>query len=354
MSKIPTEIETNGSSLANMPNADKLKLPLSWMALSLKYCGISIDDVKHWYWCVSPIYDDKGRVHLFCSRWRKSRKGMALWFTHSEIVHFVGDTPAGEFKYVETVLSNDNLANKTWQRSPHNPQIFKFGDTYALVYIVQDMRKTSHSMKIGLMYSNSLNGKWKFAGKDGIVLQESNNPEHWTYNSCIGVDNPTMAQIQGKFYIFFKAGKTQNKHMHYGYAVSDTLVGDYTMCREPKMDNIHYVEDANAFSVDDRNYLLTTDNYGENSGIFGAGILWELKDGCFRLKDAAIGYGVLSNYIELPRKTTYCEHDKSGKLERPGVLLKDGVPQYLYGCTRTSVTGSKKSQCYVLKIEKFE
>ena len=80
------------------------------------------------------------------------------------------------------------------------------------------------------------------------------------------------------------------------------------MCNAPKMDNIHYIEDATAFQQSGKTYLLTTDKFGKNTGIFGAGILWEMKN---------------------------------------------GIPEYFYGCTRADVNGSGKSQCYVFKIHKF-
>lgn len=335
----------------NAVPADKLKMPVSELARGLEYRGISVTDSEHWYWCVSPIYDAQGRVHLFCSRWPVSREGMGLWFTQSEIAHFVGDTPEGPFEYVETVLSNDNLANRSWQRSPHNPQIFQFGDTYALLYIIQDTRAKKCAMKTGLMVSESLNGPWTFAGDNGIVVQPSKDPNHWTYNSCTGAENPTMAKIGDTYYIFFKAGRAQNGEMHYGYATSKNITGPYQMCDEPKMDNISYVEDACCFQQDGRTYLLTTDNFGKNTGVFGAGILWEMKDGTFRRVDAKIGFGVLSDYASIPRGATFYDRDRSGKLERPGILMCDGRPEYLYGCTRTDVRGSGKSQCYVFKIK---
>lgn len=46
----------------------KIKMPFSDMALNLEYKGISVTDDDHFYWCVSPIYDEMNRVHLFCSR----------------------------------------------------------------------------------------------------------------------------------------------------------------------------------------------------------------------------------------------------------------------------------------------
>lgn len=331
-----------------------VKLPFSDLALNLEYKGISVTDADYWYWCVSPIYDEENRVHLFCSRWPKTDKGMALWFTHSEIVHFVGNSPEGPFEYIETVLSNENLPCSEWQASPHNPQIYKFGDTYALIYIIQDKRVKSGGMKTGLMLSASLYGPWRFAGKDGVVVKESTDKNHWTYNSKTGAENPAMTKIDDTYYIFFKAGKGQNKHMHYGYATSKNIDGPYVMCDEPKMDNIHYVEDATAFQQEGKVYLLTTDNFGKNSGIFGAGILWEMRNGYFKRENAKIGFGVLSDYTDLPKCTTFYDNEHSTKLERPGVLMKNGKPEYLYGCTRADVLGSGKSQCYVLKINNME
>lgn len=328
----------------------KVKMPFSRMALNLEYKGISVTDDEHWYWCVSPIYDEENRVHLFCSRWPRTKKEMAIWFTQSEIVHFVGDSPEGPFEYVETVLSNKNLPCPEWQTSSHNPQIYKFDNVYALVYIVQDKRVKKGGMKTGLMLSDSLNGPWHFATEDGIVVRESQAQGHWTYHSITGTENPAMTKTDDTYYIFFKAGKAQNKKMHYGYATSKNIEGPYIICDEPKMDNIHYIEDATAFRQDGKTYLLTTDNFGKNTGIFGAGILWEMKDGYFKRENAKIGFGVLSDYINLPKSTTFYDNDRSTKLERPGVLMKNGKPEYFYGCTRADVYASGKSQCYVFKI----
>lgn len=183
------------------------------MSLHLEYKGISVSDQDHWYWCVSPIYDETNRVHLFCSRWPKTDQGMALWFTESEIAHFIGDSPEGPFTYVETVLSNSNLPRPDWQAAPHNPQIYKFDDLYALIYIIQDKRVKKGGMKIGLMLSKSLNGPWHFASEDGVVVAESHDKHHWTYHSKTGTENPAMAKIGDTFYIFFKAGRAQNKTM---------------------------------------------------------------------------------------------------------------------------------------------
>jgi len=336
----------------NSAYGKELKLPYSLLALSLTYEGITVDDPEHWYWCVSPILDQEGKTHLFCSRWPAEDR-MDGWFNKSEIVHFIGDTPTGPFEYLETVLCNENLPDKTWQLSPHNPQIYQFGEDYALIYIVQDTRMPPKklSMKTGLMYSKSINGPWKFAGNDGIVVQQVTDDEsHWTYFSHLGTDNPAMTKIEDTYYIFFKSGQQANDTMHYGYATSKKLEGPYRMCDKPKMDNIHYIEDATCFQVNGNVYLLTTDNFGVNSGIFGAGILWKMKDGEFKLSDAQIGFGVLSDYAKIPECTTFYDNKTSGKFERPGVLMINEKPAYFYGCTRTNILGTGKNGCYVLKI----
>lgn len=76
-----------------------------------------------------------------------------------------------------------------------------------------------------------------------------------------------------------------------------------------------------------------------------------MKDGYFKRENAKIGFGVLSDYTELPNGTTFYDNDRSTKLERPSILVKNGRPEYLYGCTRADVLGSGKSQCYVFKIK---
>ena len=70
----------------------------------------------------------------------------------------------------------------------------------------------------------------------------------------------------------------------------------------------------------------------------------------FKRENAKIGFGVLSDYINLPKSTTFYDNDRSTKLERPGVLMKNGKPEYFYGCTRADIYASGKSQCYVFKI----
>ena len=131
------------------------------------------------------------------------------------------------------------------------------------------------------------------------------------------------------------------------------------MCDAPITDNVSYLEDAQAFSVDGKYYLLTTDNLGGNSGGWGYLILWESEDGkSFRRADAQIAMGTVFDYWKTPadreelmKTPGLFVRCASGKLERPAVLMKKGKPAYLYGVADVNVNGGKVSEPYVFSVK---
>jgi hypothetical protein len=329
-----------------------LKMPYSTLALNMNYIGLARGlDPNYFHWCVSPIDDDQGKTHLFLSRW-PARLGMAGWSTQGELAHYVGNSAEGPFTHVDTVLDNTTVPS-SWMVSPHNVRIKKIDDTYVIVYIVQDSRVgNQRGQKIGLLISSSLGGPWTPVGPGGVAVQPSANPSSWAYNGLLGVDNPDIDKVNGKYYIYFKSGPAMNGSMHYGYAESVTLTGTYVISDAPQMDNIDYIEDATAFSWNGYEYLLTTDNFGTNTGIFGAGILWRAdapnSPGPFRMANARIGFGVLSDYTAIPSGATY-NYTQWDKFERPAVLMRNGKPAYFYGADSCNVSGAKVTGTYILR-----
>ena len=79
-----------------------------------------------WNWGMAPIYDEKGKLHVFMSAIPNSGK----WTTQSKILHFTAETPEGPYTFIDTTFSSNS-------RTFHNPQISKVGDTYVLVYITK-------------------------------------------------------------------------------------------------------------------------------------------------------------------------------------------------------------------------
>nr|WP_315399319.1 glycoside hydrolase family protein [uncultured Sphingobacterium sp.] len=338
---------------------ESTKLPYTKMALTAKLMDTAVSDPKWFNWCISPIMGKDGKVHIFEARWPAEQGDEGWKGRDAEIAHFVGERPEGPFTYVNTVLKTSDFPNPAKMWAPHNPRVSYVDGKYILLYIYQT-KENDHIMHTGMMIADDLNGPWKFAGKhDGMMVKNSTDPKHWTYQGVTGTENPTFMKIGKKYYIYFKSGTPTQRKARYGYAVADQLEGPYTMSEQPITDNIDYIEDAVAFHADGNYYLLTTDNYGTNTGVFGDLILWKSKTGLsFKLADAKIGMGTILDYWGTPADHKkllgtpgHYEHSSSGKLERPAVLLIDGKPAYFYSTAGLNISGGKFSENYVFKID---
>ncbi len=329
-----------------------LALPYSSLALNMNFIGLAEGlDPDFFHWCVSPIDDDLGKTHLFLSRW-PAELGMGGWSTSGELAHYVGDSAEGPFTYVDTVLDNATVPSD-WMVSPHNVRIKKIDDTFVIVYIVQDSRVGNQTgQRIGMLVSSSLAGPWTAVGNGGVVVEPSTDSNNWAYDGLLGVDNPDVDKVNGKYYVYFKAGPAMNGTMHYGYAESMALTGPYVISSAAQTDNTDYLEDATAFAWNGYEYLLTTDNFGTQTGIFGAGILWRADSpgspGPFQLSNAQIGFGVLSDYTTIPDIATF-NYTSWDKFERPAVLMRNGKPAYFYAADSCNVSGAKVTGTYILR-----
>jgi hypothetical protein len=353
-------VHVDGSStIVRDPVAIARKAPvtrLSAMATGMEWIGKAVDDPEYNVWCTSPIMGPDEKVHLFCSRIPK-KYGFA-WTTHCEIAHYTGDRPEGPFRFVDVAIPSNPGAS--WNNSVHNPAIARSGNKYVLLYITFDHRKDSpwlggETPGCGKMYTcmavaDSLNGPWTKLGKDGMIIEPSTDPNHWTYQTW-SLDNPTFLEYRDKYYIYFKGGKHQGES-HYGYAVSDKLDGPYQLGDQPCTDNINYIEDATAFIWDGKTYLLTNDNYGTHTGTPGAGILWKSETPTnFRLADAEIGFLRTSDYCKNVDKSKARNiYGDTLKFERPGILMIDGKPAYFYGPSGVNLDGNDHTCSYVMKI----
>lgn len=336
------------------------KLPYSSFALTARFVGSAIAETDWYNWCISPIQGKDGKIHIFSSRW-PADEGMDGWYKeNAQIAHFIGDRPEGPFTYLNTIISTSTLPDQATMSAPHNPRVVEVDNKYVLIYICQNPSEGGRQ-RVGMMIADKLEGPWRFAGENGgIMVAASVDPNHWTYNAAIGADNPTFLKIKNKYYIYYKCGTPNHMDAKYGYAVSDKLEGPYVMCDAPITDNVSYIEDAQAFKYKDKYYLLTTDNLGGNTGIYGDLILWQSKTGLeFKLEDAKIAMGNIFDYWGTPEDHRKLEQnypnrfirDLSGKLERPAILLINGKPAYLYAVADVNINGSSASESYVFKIE---
>ncbi len=342
-----------GNAQTQDPDAVNAGAPVTTLApetADMTWIGKAVDDPDYYVWCTSPIQSDDGKIHLFCSRWPK-KHGMGGWMTHSEIAHYVGKKPEGPFRFHD--LAIPAKPDAPWLNSIHNPFIGKVGNKYLLLFISFDRRPGGDGkMLTALATAKSLNGPWKLEGDKGLMFKPSPDPKHWTYKAW-AMDNPAFIAdpVSGKYFIYFKASP-QQRDSRYGYAVADKLEGPYTLSDAPCTDNKDYIEDANAFMIGKKYYLLTNDNYGTHTGKGGRGILWASDTPTdFKLADAKIGFLNTTDYAK-NIDTSRASHLYGGafKFERPGILMLAGKPAYFYGPSGVNLDGDDHTCSYVMKI----
>jgi len=328
-----------------------------------EFAGIAVEEPGYTIWGTSPIRGEDGTVHLFVARWPCELNVDPGWRTHSEIAHYVGNSPEGPFVFSDIALQGTGKKEgvseapcnpaihkvKTWDRhAPHNPAIHKVKEQYVLLYIGNDgIDEHPANQKIGMAVSSSLYGPWKKSGKDGLILSPPEDSIYWNFNAGNGVNNPAFLQHpDGGFFLYFKSEKARM-----GLAIAEKLEGPYVQLPFPVTTNDRNIEDGYAFMYQGKFALLTTDNHGLIEE--GGGILWTSDDGIhfdtyekgfhhinyyadFKMSDVAVHYG--------PGGRTYA------KFERPQLLLSsDGEPEYMYLPSGTNIYGGDCTVSYVMK-----
>ena len=305
-------------------NAQNEPLTESAFAKSLKPGKFILPAKEGWWnWGMAPIYDQQGRLHIFNSSIPfKGEKGMGYWQTKSIINHYVADSIEGPFELIGTAFSSD-------QRTYHNPQISKVGDTYVLVFLWKSVEKGS-LQSIGMATAKSLDGPWVENPNNPIIRPTAGTP-----NSA-HASNPTfVVDREGKYRIYYKSMTKGSKFREISVAISDQIDGPYV--DSPSNPLISYkdierdIEDPYAFFYRDTYYMILEDRMDVASALGGnpsikakpggnrPGLLYRSKDG-IKWERPELSYNTVAHYFgkELSRS------------ERPHLLWKDGKPEYLF------------------------
>ena len=330
----------------------KVKVPESSISKALHWKGIAIEEKDYSMWCASPIFAD-GKYHLFAARWPEANVDPA-WRKSSEIAHYMADKPDGPFAFKQVVVQGTGRKEDWDAYGPHNPEVKKIGNMFALCYIANsDFRQPPHprNQQIGMMVADSINGPWKKVGKDGLVLGPSADPKHFSHGKQ--VVNPAIIQVGEKIHLYFKTGGKVNGTTLYGLAVADELTGPYRLRDEPLTTDGVTIEDAAVFHWDGKICLLTTDNHGNVTGVRGGGALWVSNDGItFKPEWTQLGFGTIPRYYpdyDPKRVARIYGYDPS--FQRPKVLCIEDRPAWLYAGCGWNVTGGKRTVSHVLRID---
>ncbi len=321
--------------------ADKKTFADHW-----KFIGVAVQEQGYHIWGTSPVMGDDGKVHLFVARWPKEFNVDPGWRSHSQIAHYVGDSPEGPFTFSDVAIAG--TGKDTWDKyGAHNPHVQKVDDKYVLFYIANsDYHQPPHpaNQNIGMAVSKSPYGPWTKVNGDGKILSPPNNPDYWNYHSDNGVVNPAFLQYNGGFLLYLKS---QDAKM--GLAIAENLTGPYVQLPFPVSKNSMAIEDGYAFMYNNKITLLTTDNHGIIKK--GGGILWQSEDGVsFNHKEP--GFKLINEYVDADKiinpKWYYGPKDVMN-FKRPQVLMIDGKPDWLYVASGCNIYGGTSTLSYVLK-----
>lgn len=327
--------------------------------------GFRMDN--YWVWG-SSVIEEKGKYHMFVSRWSNHLTFHPGWMIASEIVHAVSDTPEGPYEFQSVALPSRGA--QYWDgRSTHNPKITKYKDTYVLFYMgsthpFEDFPesdtlklKSKYSIigrsnkRIGVAYSKSLNGPW--ARLDTPILDTK--PE--TFYSFLTSNPAPWINEDGSVLLVFKSRKYKENFpfrssMAIGVASAPNFMGPYKLLSDEPIFSLEKnaeVEDPCLWKDKDGYHILAKDQRGKITGEKGNGVLMHSKDGInWQLDDKPLAY---SKNI----KTSEGKTVKMGQLERCSVLLdKDGKVTHLFFATMDGPGGfnnSTKSWNMVLPME---
>ena len=276
-----------------------------------------------WNWGMAPIYDDQGRLHIFNSAIPfKGDSGMGYWQSKSIINHYVADSIEGPYKLVGTPFSSE-------ERTYHNPQISKVGDTYVLVFLWKSVEKKS-LQSIGMATAKSLDGPWTENPNNPIIRPTPGSP-----NSAHASNPSFLVDREGKFRIYYKSMSKGSKFREISMAIADKIDGPYVDCSENPLisykDIERDIEDPYAFFYNDTYYMIVEDRMDVAGALSGKasestrpggnrpGLLYTSKDG-IKWDRPQHSYNTVEHYFdkELTRS------------ERPHILWKDGEPEYLF------------------------
>ncbi|MAU17008.1 MAG: hypothetical protein CMH46_15880 [Muricauda sp.] len=299
-----------------------------------------------WNWGMAPIYDEKGKLHVFMS----TIPNEGSWIRDSKIVHFMADGPEGPYTFVDTTFASPKFTY-------HNPQVSKVGDTYVMVYLRKDRTTPRIRQEIGIATTESLDKPWVESPHNPIIKATGSMGGA----NIIHASNPTfLVDENGKFRIYYKSITDKHKPKLYreiSMAMSDKIEGPYENYKENPL--ISYadmgldIEDPYAFYYKGMYYMIVEDRMDVKSALEGnptpkneiklggnrPGLIYKSKDG-IDWGRPEIGYNTNAYYFK----------QELARTERPNILWKDGKPECLFlACHDKDPTAG-----FFLKIEGWE
>ncbi|EOR95269.1 : hypothetical protein [Arcticibacter svalbardensis MN12-7] len=302
----------------------------------------------YWVWGSAVIKGDDGKYHMFASRWPNYIPFHPGWMVASEVVHAIAEKPEGPYKFNDLALGARGA--QFWDgRSCHNPKIVKYKDTYILYYMgstnpFEDITKENANQltldskwciagrwgkRIGVATSKSLYGPWE--RMDQPILDVKPN----TFYSFLTSNPSPLIKDDGSVVMIFKGRNYKDDGITYSdmsvsVATAPSYKGPYTVIgNEPlfSVDKFGEIEDACLWKDKNGYHMLAKDQRGKITGAAGDGLLAHSKDGIHWKVDK--NPKAYSKLVKWNNGKTIVQ----GQLERPFVLVEDGIPTHIFFAT---------------------
>jgi len=308
------------------------------LAPAPKIGGFAQED--YWVWCGSVIRGEDGRFHMFASRWPKALPFFAGYLTHSEVVRAVADTPEGPYDFREVVLPARGPEHWDGQMT-HNPTIHRVGEVYLLFYIgstyagekpeAAEVRRLGRALpqcgecygniRIGLAAANSVYGPWRRL--DQPILR----PRPGKWDSSVVTNPAPCVRPDGSILLYYRSNTPDG--LRIGLAGAE----NYQATFRRRVDDpvltfpAGHVEDPFVWWARDHYELIAKDMTGEICGEKGAGIHALSPDG--------VGWTLADPPKAYSRRVVWADGSvtEQGALERPQLLLREGLPTHLFAAT---------------------
>ena len=330
-------------------------------------CTPAFESEGYWVWGSSVVRGDDGKYHMFVSRFPKTLPFHPGWMVASEIVHAVSDTPAGPYQFSDVALPARGA--QYWDgRSTHNPRIFKHNHKYYLIYMgsthpfveptYDELTLDSKwcivgrsNKRIGLAVADSPYGPWKRL--DEPILKTKPN----TFYSFLTSNPSPVIQEDGSVLMIFK-GRAHTKDGEYsqmslGVAYAPSIEGPYGVLNNDQpifqVDGQGEAEDPFLWK-DNRGYhIIFKDHVAKYTGERGGGVMAHSQDGIHWTVDKAPK--AYSRTVEWEDGSV----EMQGQLERPFLLIEDGVVTHAFFATMDGPGGfenASKSWNMVIPLKK--
>lgn len=289
----------------------------------------------YWVWCGSVIRAEDGRYHMFASRWPRTLPFFEGYTLQSEIVRAVSDTPVGPYEFQEVVLPA--RGPEFWDgRMTHNPTIHRHGGVYLLFYIgstydgpvptrdqITADATISHQswsrIQIGLATAPSVTGPWLRPNRPILA------PSRDSWETSIVTNPAPWVDEDGSVLMIYRSsagkrlalGAARAQHYNDPY----TRVADRPICVFNDRD---FTEDPFIWRSSDGYEMLAKDMVG--------GLTGEIHAGVHALSPDGLNWRLAPNPKAYSRKVLWSNGRRStlGCLERPQLLIENGVPTHLF------------------------